>query len=98
MILFTLFIETASKKSQIGDVFLVRSCLRIPGEAIGDGSEVKTRLLFSRSHPPQADEGKKELPYWLSMCCQGLSEAFLNNFTVRQPNLVRHHLKIDGCF
>jgi len=33
-----------------------------------------------RSHPPQADEEKKELPYWLSMCCQGLSEEFLNNF------------------
>jgi len=30
--------------------------------------------------PTQADEGKKELPYWLSMCCQGLSEEFLNNF------------------
>jgi len=47
---------------------------------IGNGLEVKARLLFSHSHPPQADEGKKELPYWLSMCCQGLSEAFLNNF------------------
>ena len=46
---------------------------------IGNGLEVKTKLLFSL-RPPQADEGKKELPYWLSMCCQGLSEAFLNNF------------------
>jgi len=49
---------------------------------IGNGLEVKTKLLFSRSHPPQADEGKKELPYWLSMCCQGLSEEFLNNFAL----------------
>jgi hypothetical protein len=35
--------------------------------------------FFSRS---QSYEGKKELPYWLSMCCQGLSEEFLNNFNL----------------
>jgi hypothetical protein len=49
---------------------------------IGNGLEVNlpagTKLLFSRS--PKAGERKKELPYWLSMCCQGLSEEFLNNF------------------
>ena len=44
---------------------------------IGNSLEVN---FFSRSHPSQADEGKKELPYWLSMCCQGLSEEFSNNF------------------
>jgi len=55
---------------------------------IGNGLEVKTRLLFSRSHPPQADEGKKELPYWLSMCSQGLSEEFLNNFTFKIGKLM----------
>jgi len=31
---------------------------------IGNGLEVKDKAtFFSRSHPPQADEGKKELPY-----------------------------------